>query len=1818
MWKYSTQDSSQTQDMDRSQHLVKVPYSVETQDSIKGPESDKKPVDEAQYSVCSEDSNKIKYSIQGQNAIFKNTRCLLLIISPNLVAKRMPHLKIVKPKSRKQIASSKLNWHSAYGLVPLSRAIKRQKNRRKILHSKSKFSLKVSSQKSKKTQASWVFQITVCPACASKRSKLGCKYNTKKKELHQGKGLSDKALHLIYVSKLVFPYIKKYSRRKLVKVLPGLTGCRHFLPKQNKLLAAEKVSYAGAAEERGSLGNTGRVKQRGRDHKGLKHLSPKISPQLPRSFMVNTYQLKSPYSLIIEINWKNKESFKDPVAQAKETGTAEFYAPSCKETTDLNIPKPETPLEEAISELFQKFVFSPEMELNRGMKTLEELKSTENAHLPLSNEEELPSSTLEMQRGFPEGNIQKQKDILKMVLEFSDVSSLISLGTKKHKGSEQLAGVKIQESTEDRILKNKQPIIVTVTAYDNLSESEELECDIRIKIKNMQDKIISDTLHNATDMTISQPPDTEMQSGLKAKPDTTGIMGFSHSAIKQRKLANEKKIWNAKYSEKRCIFTKPQEHDRGEEEQVLQEELTQLAQDLRASLQLKQEPNYVKFEIGQSTSGSRKTQNKEQAVQPPTLSTQRISGPSPCPTMDSFQVKKVKQSKDRPTVRVTADLKSPLAVPENSAADEVLTEAPQWGVPFGGSPRKTLGDHIAEEREYLKRVLPAIVLRSFIIHMLPLLYFKRQKVIKKLPGTKSALDSRCVKMKVKRPAILLVPYNNRYGIPGLRKRLRGNVKILTKQMLLNTIAADVLLNVICYHPHIRTHSRLNTENQNNTKLKQEKSQVGREEKCSDSINKERDSGNTPEVSELQDEVRGNKEAPPKAVLCGSCTIRLEARPEEELKTLEEMYQPITSAGTIMQSLCSFIMDPSHENMNKSITTQTDLKGTADSEMPSPTSEKSLIGDPLNQTRESNVPDHGSDTREMGYCFAEIKAELPADLPTVFPETSNCHVSILTHSKLKKKRVRFSPIECTMKPKSVHMRAMKPSISELSNTTGHREKLESNFKNKFEKINQANGMVYEFLNNLYSPMYSKLQVERNSFCHAQLKQQKLRDEKRPWHVDFFDKSNAFYNREGKVPNGGEVEQRTSLEAALQRTQYWDDACQGMETHLDTPDPKPGCLTQELQHQTCFKQTALHTGFQTDPREAEELQETNRTENDIAPLSLKILPPKAGNSPLDKCLNTTTECGLPSSRNSKRQLDSYFMENNSELQKGLQMISLKSSDSVEFVSKSKRKKNTSKIARKQLIRSCRYRAMRGKNPSISHMLNDRQSKELQHNLKTKMKNSQQKKNVADASLDIIYSKLPILPNIKMKSILNVETDMQGITRLGHIQLMQEQSPNGQKVCCPDSTDVSSLSSCVKDRKEEAGEHRFLPASKNSQGFIYQKENHDLVKTDEELKQSASIDIPVQPQTDFTPTVLDSASCPIFDQFEFGKPDRCSRFSPPKSGEAKTDEIFSARKCVVPPDANHQKELIDGTEKKETVTFDCSTSAFTTSKRKKNIKQYSDMIMLVNPKSRILKAKKPSISYILNIKGSASPNHRRELGCNLTTKMKEVDQGEKMADKMYSFMTITPDINMYSKIEKDMLGEKQFSSKQAKQAISLHEGDITSDDTGPKNNRQFESNFNVMMEESIPVADIMLNVISFDMNVNNRIKAETDMPGEMRFSHELQQQEQSSPDGKRACVHSRDKRGSAASSMKKAKVQGGEAAPWNTQHFSFNAHKTKEPHFVSSDLELKNSARTKIPKSLSTTQELQRRTLSIALPLMGAIQGSWMFTMQFPYNLQKKKKT
>uniref|UniRef100_A0A8C5XFY2 Coiled-coil domain containing 168 n=1 Tax=Microcebus murinus TaxID=30608 RepID=A0A8C5XFY2_MICMU len=1337
----SIQDSFQAQDLDRSQHFVKM-----TQDSVKDLESDEQ-LGEAQYPVWCEDSNKIKYSVKGKNTIYKNSKFMVLTVSPNLVAEDVLQLESLKPQDQQQIASSELTQDSVYNSVPLSPTIKGQKNRRKTSDSKSKPNLNILSLKAKKTLTSRVFQITVCYP-SKDRNELGCKNNARKKELRERKGVSDIALNLISVSKHTLSYIKKYSRKKLVKVMPGLIKCEHFLQKQNKSPDTEKINY----------------------------------------------------------------------------------------TFDLHIPKHETPLEEAISEPMQKLVSSPKMESNRTMKIQEDLQNTENSHLQISNGEELPTSTPKMQKCFPfeKENIQKQKDFLEIVLESSNVHLLISLGNKKHKSSEELESTKLQVSTESVNLKKKS-FVLNITEYSDLNESDELESNTRSIIKNMhQDKRVSD----ATYAIISEPPDMEMDSKFKAKTDTSGIIRLSHSASNQEKLLDEKETCDAKYIEKSSIFKKPQQRDREKE--------NELTEGFKFSIHLNQKPKHLKFEMEQISSGSRKTPNEKQEIQTNTLSTQTILGPSPCTLTDPIQVEKVKQSTDRPTDRESAtDPKNPLTRTETLPVGQLLIET-EHDVSFGGQPRKKLDGHIVEEKEDLKRDLPEVTLGTFNIHIPTVSYCKRQK-IKKKSRRKSMPSVKYVINKVKKPAISLKPSVHICGTPTYTKRLRGNFEIIITQILQDKIVSDVLLSIIypCISilPNTKMHCRLNAENQSHIKQMQEESQVAREEKYLDSTDEGNESQNTLEAK-LQDE-----EALPKAVPQDSWNCRLDAHPVMENKTEKEMHQPIPLKGSIMESVDSPIMDPSHvENVKKSLSSQTDFKGTADSEMLSPISGKSLTGDPLNQTRESGVPSDGNDTREMdtreNNCFAEKRAELLKDSPATSLETFNCDMPSLSCSKRKKNRVTFAQMTTIMGPTCINVKAIKPSTSLIFSMTNHGRALESDFQTKVEKINQAEGLAPECLNTLYSSIHSRLQKE---FCSAQLKQGEPAHKK---YVDFFAKSRAFYDRDENLQAGEEEEQKATKEAAPQHSQHlWSDAYQMKEIHLDKSDPALNSLTQELpvngqnvQHSAGFTQTSLEASFKMDPIEAEELQKANKTENDIkVPVGPKIPPPKA-------------------------------LEN-----------------------------------------------------SHSFTLN-----------------------------------------------------------------------------------------------------------------AYQKD-HELVKSDEELNQPESTNIQVQPQTHFTQMTLGSTSCPILDQFQFEKLESCVRFSPLKSGEANVDEIvFSTRKGGISSDASHQKEQAGDSENKEAVTFDFNMPDLSTTERKRNFKQFSDMKSLVNLKSGIMKAKKPSISYMLNIKGNASPNHRKELRYNLTTKMKEVHQGKKVADKTYSFMTVTPDINMYGSVEteKDMLRRKRVSSKQVKQEIAPHD--------------------------------------------------------------------------------------------------------------------------------------------------------------------------------------
>ncbi|XP_037585320.1 coiled-coil domain-containing protein 168 [Cebus imitator] len=1446
----SAQDSFQSQDLERNQHFVEVPSVVEAQYSVKSLGSDEH-FGEDQHSVWLINSNKIKYSTKRQDIIFKNAGFLVLTLNPNLVAEDIPHLRTVKPEGQQQIVSSEFNKDSVYSSVPLSSTIKGQKNRRKTPDSKNKLSLNIPSLKAKKPPTSQVFQITACHTLKN-RNELGCKNNTDKKELHERKDISDVALHLISVSKLILPYIKNYSRKQLVKFMPGLIKCGHFLQRKNKSPATEKINYTGAAEKTGILGATKKEKECDKENKGLKNISPKMLPQLEESFMVNTDQLKAP-CLLVETNGKSKESLKDPVTQAKEIAITELHAPNSRKPFDLHILKHKTSLEDAISKPTQKLISSPKWETNNRMKIQEVLQSSENSHRQLSNGEDLPTSTPKMQRCFPRENTQKQQDFLQLVLELSNVHLLISLGSNMHKSSEELKAVKIQVSTESVNLKENEPLMLNVT--DDLSESEALECNARNNVTNMhQDKEMSDAFHSAAYTTISELSDTEIDSRLKAKADTLRRIRVSHSVSKHEKLPDEKETQNAEYIDKSSTFKKSQQCDRKEEEK---EANSELPQDFRFSMHLKQRPKYIKFEMEQISSGSSKAPNKEQEVQPQTLSTQTILETSPCPMMDPFQVEKVKQSTDRPTDRKSAaDTKNPLTMPENLAVGELSVETTEYSVPFGGNLRKTMDGHTVEEKEDIKRDLPAVALGSFDIRLLTLSHLKRQKIKKTLSETKNVLSVKYVIMKVKKPAISLMPYINIYGTPNHRKKMGGNFEIIIKQILQDKIVAGVLLNVINPHlsilPNTRMHSGLNAENHSYIKVVQEESQIGREEKCPAFINKGNESQNALEAK-LQDEVKRIKETLPKVALHDSWSLGLDAHLAKEIKTEKEMHQPIPFTETTMESVVSPIMQSSHvENVKSSQTTETDCKCTADSEMPPPISGKSLIGHFLNQTRESDVPSNGSDTREMGYCFARKKTEIPKNLPAASPETYNCCTPVLSSSKVMKKRVTFALTTSTVKSKCLNAKDVKPSVSETVSVTSHRKKSELDFK--FKKINQAKGLVPEYPNVLFSPMHSRLQRD---FCLS-VSQLKQGEPAVKTYTDVFAKSSVFHDREEKSQDREEEEQKASLEAVPQLSQHLGShACQMKEIHLES-HPALNYLTLEqcvngksLQHQTDFKQTTLKTSLQMGPLEAEEVQKTNKTKNDIIALvGPKIPPPKA-----------------------------------------------------------------------------------------------------------------------------------------------------------------------------------------------------LQAPENSHGFILNahQRDHELVKSDDGRNQPGNANIQVQPQTHFTQTILESSSGPTVDQFQFEKVESYVRFSPLNSGEAKVDEIISyAREGGISSDSSLQKEQPGGSEKKETVIFDSCMSALSTPKRKRNLKQFSDMKTLVNPKCGIMKAKKPSISYMLNIKASAGPNHRKELSCNLTTKMKEVHQGKKGADKTYAFLTMTPDINTYGKVEteKDTLREERLGCIRVKQDTSPNEDSITSD--------------------------------------------------------------------------------------------------------------------------------------------------------------------------------
>ncbi|KAG8517024.1 Coiled-coil domain-containing protein 168, partial [Galemys pyrenaicus] len=1633
----STQDSSQAQVVARSQPLVKEACSLETQDSIKIIESDKH-LNEAQCSKSLKDSDKKEDLLQRQNTSLKNARHLVLTLIPNAVAEGTPQLQSIKRKIQEQIASSESSQYSVPDPVPV--LPERQKKHRKILHSKSKCSVKGPSEQPKKAVSSQAHQTTVCST--SEHSKLGCNYNIrKKKELYQRKETSYKALPLTYVSKPVAPYIKKYSRKNLLEVVPGLQVCTYFLLKRDKSLGAE-VNYAGSIEKRETSGDTKNRKQQSKDNKGLKTIPPKISPQLEQSFVVNTFQLKASCSSSVETNWNNKESLKGPVTQVTGISIAEFLkALKGKGTCDLCMTKHPTPLAETASEPTQGFVSPSNLKSNRRLKTQEDRRSPEKPHPPLSDTEKVPTSPPE--RSFPKRNTQCKT--LKIVLESPDANLLISLETKVHDSSEQSVGTDIKESTGNVIWKKEKPLQFHIMGYGDSDESEELEYNRAY----MGAQGVSGAPHRTAHTATCGPPDRKMPSRLKSKTETSRIVDFSHSVVRQEELSDEK-ISTAKYIEKKRVSKKPQGHDKEEEEQVLQEAALAQTEDFRLSLELTLQGKYVKFEIEQSNSGNKKTQNKEQTAQPQTVSTQTTWETNPCPIAGLFQVEKVKLSADRPTGRESTDPEIPLPEPEKLPVGESSMETFESCVPCNEDPKKIPG-HTAEEKQHLKRVFPSVALGSFISHMLHSSYLKRQNIRKTWPGTQSVFRPQRVVMKAKKSAILLKSFGNRCGIASHRKRSRDNLKvIIKKQKPQDETVPDVLPNVIYPHKPVFPRTRMqesNTENHSPTKLKLEKLQVEKEEQCSGFLMKGGDARNRPEAK-LQNEVRGNETAPPKTALPDPWDPQSDGYPETDLQSEEEMHRPVPARAAAVEAADSPITEPAHREQHH-LMTQGDLRWATDSETTLSPAE-SLTGDTLKQTRESDCPGYENDTRGMGHFFVE--KDLPEHLPATSAETSGCHASTASHSKVKKNRVRFSHVECSVEPKSAHMKTVTPSMPHVFNIQGRREKLESYFQTKCEKIIQANGMVYEFLNTLYSPGPGRLQ--RDGFGHPQLiGGEPVVHERRPQYVDFFaNMKNAFSDREEKVQDGKEEEQNTVPEAAAQHTRYRQPRVgQEMETPVDKQDPTldfvtwgPPVAEQDTQHQTHFAETALHTDLRLGPGEAEGIQKTNTTGSD------PTAPPQSGTASFRRCLNTTPECGLPFSGKLEEEGDSYVVETNSELLEDLQVASLQFPDPFETcVPESKRKKNTLKLARQHMTMSCRCRTRRRERLSISHVQDGRKSQRQQKRRKTK--HPEQTRNFAAVFWDVIHSKVPILINTKMSSGLNGGREWQKITRLDHIQVMRVKSPSGREVCCPDYAEMMRFSSSVTEGKEVAGEHAGLPAPEASPDLLFdtcQRKDQGPMEPNEEQKQPGSINVQVRPQTQLTPAVLGSASFPLFYQFQLGEPEGLVRFSPPKSREAKTDGIIvSAGECGIPSAASHGKEQRPGgTGEKERVTFNFYEPASATPTRKRNFEKDSDMRMSVSSACGIRKANKPPVSCILSVKGGGSPHRGEEPGHDFSPNVEEMEPGKEVAARVSMFVCSAQDSGTYSKIgrEKDMRGEKRLCSQQVKRAITPHGGIVSAGET------------------------------------------------------------------------------------------------------------------------------------------------------------------------------
>ncbi|XP_011361529.1 coiled-coil domain-containing protein 168 [Pteropus vampyrus] len=1804
----STQDSFQTQDMDRSQHLLKVPYSLETQDSIKGLESDK-PLDETQYAIWSEDTNKIKYSMQGQNTTFNNARFLVLTPSPNSVAKGKPHVKSVKPKSQKQILSSKLSHYSVCGLVPFLPAIKRQKTRRKILRSKSKFYLKVSSQKSKKTTTSWVFQVTLCHT--SKRSKLGCEYTTKKKELHQRKGISDKALHLIYVSKFVPPYIKKYSRKKLIKVLPGLTGCRNFLLKPNKSPTAEKVSFAGSIEKRGTSGNSKNVKQHSRDNKGLKNISPNVSPQLEQSFMVSTHQLKSPCSLLIETNWKNKESLKDPITQAKKTGIAEFDAPNSKKTSDLHIPKYETSLEEAISELLQKFVSSPKMKLNR-MKTQEDLKRTENPHLPLSNGEKLPTSTAETQKCLTKGNTQKQKNFLEIVLESSDINLLIS-----HKSNEQLADIKIKGSTEDVILKEKKPLKLTITECDNLNESEKLECNTRSNIKNMHNKRISDAFCNATNTAISESPDIEMHSELKAKAGTSRIIGLSHSVVKQEKLSDRKIIWNANYIEKRCIFKKAQERDREEEEQTLQEAIPKLESYAGFSSLKSGEAKIdeILFSVRECDTPCDANHQKEQA-----------GGIEKKETFDCC-MPAFSTSRRKRNFKQHSDMKTLVN--------------PKCGI--------------------LKAKKPSI---SYILNIKGSSIPKHRKVLRFNLTTKMKERDQGKKMANKMYSFMTIkPDINRYSKIEREEDTLGEKGFSSEQVkqviasLEENIASDntketnlqgeeeeeseeeTLLKIVPqYSQHFIFHSGQSrefdlqkSENKRGRKILFVTEQdVPQQMQPTDPVDVEKPkNGHQTQRGTMC--TASSKLCLPKSEesLSGQvfmdtikCDVPSDGSHTEELysyrKELKTLEFKKDQQAAVLESLAFSTPDPSESKRQRKTCTCTALKSKMSSKCVIMKARKTPISQIFNipgngclkklpsKTLKSQIIDfliHIKYFAVLEDFIAERKEGLVQELPATILESLDLSTLALPTSK--RNNLKLIHKKNKMSPKCVTLKAKKAPFSQTFHITkctpSHRRQFRCNFKTMM-KLGKP--VAHIILNAIFSAMpisldmkvHKRIKVETDvprkmRFRHELQQQERSPDGERASCASSSDKRGSTSNSTKEVKEQGR-------EAALWNSQHFSfNAHETKEpyfvkSHLELKNsarkriPESLTIAQELQQRTLFTQSVLHSVSCSilNSLPSEKLPKRTKTQKGLKDTgSPKILSPMPGKS-ISESLIVTAQTGISTEKSPKKELANSILERKIRLPKDLQARTVESFDfSMPASSYFKGQRNAAQIPKSRTGKAQMASVLKTVNMTRSGALSHGQEQE--HILENVVKEISL--GMSNIFINTFLSSAPVSPAIKRynkvkarKGLLRQKSDI--------TQLKQDEGKRLYTYTSHKCSTSSNTSESRRQNEKEEGNEILFESGLQFLNSVRSRKDQNMLITEQEVQQQAVV----------SENILESICSPLI-PFQTEKPNKTispqkdilhrigEKIPHPKSEKATSDHLLI--------DETEYSTISDESPTKKLDVH--SAVSIQPEKEKKDIK--TPKVTQYTIDQNIPPTKSGNLSVLGDLPNKSSRRKmgdciakeheelQKELPTRSTTSVFSESKRQKKILKSPERKNLTGPISATMKANKPFCSQLLNSTEHGNLCCKM-EQEANLKSAG----KDMQQDKNIANAFSSPIPVSTNNKI--DTEMYSTLNTEMDQPRVKIHNHTYLELEKSPCYREAQKANSTDTRNRSSNTMKmnaqheqeEKNIQKIlESIPHYSQHFSFSAHHMKYPGPCKSKSEL-NSSEVKRTCNLSHTVQKMRQ--------------------------------